>query len=78
MQRFFSAASQNRDRTAHRRSLRLRLSSAPRREERRAAQHPGHETPHPKFSSLKKSLPLSSMMMKAGKSSTSMRQLAGA
>ena len=31
---------------------------------------------HPKFNSLKKSLPLSSMMMKAGKSSTSMRQIA--
>src|SRR5712671_1645834 len=34
------------------------------------------ERPHPRFSSLKKSLPLSSMMMKAGKSSTSMRQIA--
>src|SRR5260370_37374355 len=32
--------------------------------------------PHPKFNSLKKSLPLSSMMMKAGNSSTSMRQIA--
>src|ERR1019366_8379526 len=30
----------------------------------------------PKFSSLKKSLPLSSITMKAGKSSTSMRQIA--
>ncbi|MGY4171397.1 hypothetical protein ACVIM8_005470 [Bradyrhizobium sp. USDA 4529] len=30
----------------------------------------------PRFSSLKKSLPLSSMMMKAGKSTTSMRQIA--
>src|ERR1700704_1510884 len=34
------------------------------------------DRPHPRFSSLKKSLPLSSMMMKAGKSSTSMRQIA--
>ena len=34
------------------------------------------ERPHPRFNSLKKSLPLSSMMMKAGKSSTSMRQIA--
>src|SRR3954447_10636244 len=34
------------------------------------------ERPHPRFSSLKKSLPLSSMMMKAGKSTTSMRQIA--
>ena len=31
---------------------------------------------HPKFNSLKKSLPLSSMTMKAGKSTTSMRQIA--
>src|SRR5712691_6419555 len=31
---------------------------------------------HPKFNSLKKSLPLSSMTMKAGKFSTSMRQIA--
>src|SRR5919197_5467637 len=34
------------------------------------------ERPHPRFNSLKKSLPLSSMMMKAGKSTTSMRQIA--
>src|SRR4029453_3349082 len=34
------------------------------------------EGPHPRFNSLKKSLPLSSMMMKAGKSTTSMRQIA--
>src|SRR6476619_712151 len=34
------------------------------------------ERPHPRFNSLKKSLPLSSTMMKAGKSSTSMRQIA--
>ena len=34
------------------------------------------QPPHPKFNSLKKSLPLSSMMMKAGKSTTSMRQIA--
>src|SRR5690242_9331559 len=34
------------------------------------------DRPHPRFSSLKKSLPLSSMMMKAGKSTTSMRQIA--
>src|SRR5262245_9315781 len=32
--------------------------------------------PHPRFNSLKKSLPLSSTMMKAGKSTTSMRQIA--
>src|SRR5262249_38285839 len=32
--------------------------------------------PQPRFNSLKKSLPLSSMMMKAGKSTTSMRQIA--
>jgi hypothetical protein len=31
---------------------------------------------HPRFSSLKKSAPLSSITMKAGKSSTSMRQIA--
>src|ERR1700740_3102128 len=34
------------------------------------------DSPQPRFSSLKKSLPLSSMMMKAGKSTTSMRQIA--
>src|SRR5207245_2858435 len=34
------------------------------------------ERPHPRFNSLKKSLPLSSMMMKAGKSTTSIRQIA--
>src|SRR6185369_10283895 len=34
------------------------------------------DRPHPRFNSLKKSLPLSSTMMKAGKSSTSMRQIA--
>src|SRR5688572_9362787 len=34
------------------------------------------QRPHPRFISLKKSLPLSSMMMKTGKSSTSMRQIA--
>ena len=34
------------------------------------------DRPQPRFSSLKKSLPLSSMMMKAGKSTTSMRQIA--
>jgi hypothetical protein len=33
-------------------------------------------SPYPKFNSLKKSLPLSSMTMKAGKFSTSMRQIA--
>src|SRR4051812_13337630 len=37
-----SAASQNRDRTRRRRSLRPRLCSAPRREERRAALRPGN------------------------------------
>src|SRR4051794_39778399 len=36
------AAPQSRDRTKHRRSLRPRLCSAPRREERRAALRPGH------------------------------------
>jgi hypothetical protein len=44
MQRFFSAASQNRDRTKHRRSVRPRLCSAPFREELRAALRPGHES----------------------------------
>ena len=34
------------------------------------------EVNHPRFNSLKKSLPLSSMTMKAGKSTTSMRQIA--
>src|SRR5690242_17354102 len=34
------------------------------------------ERPQPRFNSLKKSLPLSSMMMNAGKSTTSMRQIA--
>lgn len=34
------------------------------------------ERPHPRFNSLKKSLPLSSMMMNAGKSTTSIRQIA--
>src|SRR5438128_388251 len=38
------AAPQSRDRTKHRVLLRPRLSSAPRREVRRAAQHPGHES----------------------------------
>src|SRR5262249_22735673 len=36
----------------------------------------GRRSPHPRFRSLKKSLPLSSMTMKAGKSTTSMRQIA--
>ena len=36
----------------------------------------GRGSTHPKFSSLKKSAPLSSITMKAGKSSTSMRQIA--
>ena len=40
-----------------------------------ALARPGHGA-HPRFSSLKKSLPLSSITMKAGKSSTSMRQIA--
>src|ERR1700742_4087010 len=34
------------------------------------------DRPQPRFNSLKKSLPLSSMMMKAGKSTTSIRQIA--
>jgi hypothetical protein len=41
-----------------------------------ALQDTGPSLPHPRFNSLKKSLPLSSMMMKAGKSITSMRQIA--
>src|SRR4051794_10929335 len=44
MQRFFSAALQNRDLTKRRRPLRPLLCSAPRREERPAALRPGHET----------------------------------
>jgi hypothetical protein len=76
MQRFFSAASQNRDRTKRRRPLRPRLCSAPLRKGYALHCVRGKYPPHPKFNSLKKSLPLSSMMMKAGKSSTSMRQIA--
>ena len=43
---------------------------------RSAGRRCGRLVPHPRFNSLKKSLPLSSMMMNAGKSSTSMRQIA--
>ena len=39
------AAPQSRDRTKHRRLVRPRISSAPRREERRAALRPGNENP---------------------------------
>jgi hypothetical protein len=46
MQRFFSAASQNRDRIKRRVLLRPRLCSAPLREELRAALRPGHGETH--------------------------------
>ena len=45
-------------------------------EHQRRCREEAKKTAHPKFSSRKKSLPLSSMTMKAGKSSTSMRQIA--
>ena len=52
------------------------VAAAARQRKRAGEREQTQRAPHPRFSSLKKSLPLSSMTMKAGKSSTSMRQIA--